>query len=492
VCESARWGDAQRTQPYTRDVEWTAERNRLLTTYFPRRAQILLGQLKTASLYPAVEAPVFYVNGVRQHGGHVSTGDELSLQAANGTIYYTLDGSDPRVSQASAVTDAGVLVAAGASKSVLVPGRPLDGTWRTSLRYNDYYWLTGSGGVGYERGEGYETLIGIDVGNTMYGVNATCCVRIVFELNSDPCNYDALTLRMRYDDGFVAYLNGVEVARATFTGTPEWNSQANSSRESAGIESFDVSACAGLLQPGENLLAIQGMNASTTSSDFLIWTELVAGEQADAEGDVSSATNRYEGPIALSASARVKARTWASGTWSALNEAVFAVGPVAESLRISEILYHPADTGDPNDPNTEFIELINVGTESLNLNLVRFDEGIEFTFGGIVLAPGGHVLVVKNASAFEAVYGPDLPIAGEYEGSLSNAGERIRLLDAAEQVIEDFRFEDNWYEGTDGAGYSLVVREPETTDPTALGDPAVWKPSAEIGGSPGSEDMDSL
>ena len=486
ACESARWGDAQRARPYTRDVEWMAERNRLLTTYFPQRTEILLGQLKTAGLYPHVGAPAFQINGVDQQGGHIAPADVLSMQSPGGTIYYTLDGSDPRTPQASAVADAGVLVAADAPKRVLVPGRPLDETWRTSLLYNDSYWLAGAGGVGYERDSGYESWIATDVGDAMYGVNPSCCIRIRFDLTADPCDCDAVTLNVWYDDAFVAYLNGVEVARALFTGTSQWNSSADAGHEAQGFESFDISPFSGLLQPGENLLAIQGMNASSTSSDFLIAAELIAGEQTAASGDASSIAARYDGPIVLPASACVKARVWTAGRWSALNEAVFAVGPVAESLRISEIMYHPADTGDPSDPNTEFIELTNVGAEPVDLNLVRLAEGVEFTFPNVVLAPGDCVLIVKDIAAFEARYGPDLPIAGQYEGSLSNAGERIRLLDAAGQVIHDFRFRDDWYESTDGAGHSLVVQNPATTDPTALGDKTSWRPSANAGGSPGS------
>lgn len=332
VCESARWGDAQRTRPYTRDVEWMAERARLLTAYFPQRTQILLGQLKTAGLYPPVEAPVFHVNGVYQHGGPISPGDKLSLHAPIGTIYYSLDGLDPRVFQVPD-TPAGVvaLVAENAAKRVLVPGRPLDDAWRTSLRYNDSSWLAGVGGVGYERASGYEPLIGIDVGDAMYGLSTTCCIRIPFELSGDPCDWETMTLAMRYDDGFVAYLNGVEVARALFTGTPQWDSHADSGREAQGLDSFDISAHKGLLQPGENLLAIQGLNASSTSSDFLIGAELIATTQAGAGGDLSPATGRYDGPITLSASVHVKARAWAGGVWSALNEAFFVVEPVTEA-----------------------------------------------------------------------------------------------------------------------------------------------------------------
>ena len=342
--------------------------------------------------------------------------------------------------------------------------------------------------MGYERATGYESLIATEVGADMYGVNTACCIRIPFESEDDPCNYGTMTLNVRYDDGFVAYLNGVEIARALFTGVPQWDSHAESGHEAQGLDSYDVSIYRGLLRRGENLLAIQGMNASSTSSDFLISVELIAGRPAALDEQVLPATGRYEGPIVLPSSACVKSRAWAAGGWSAMNEAVFAVGPVAESLRISEILYHPADTGDPNDPNTEFIELTHVGDEPIHLNLVRLVEGVDFVFPDITLAPGDCVLVVKDLAAFEARYGPGLPIAGRYEGNLSNAGERIRLQDAAGRTIHDFRFQDGWYEATDGTGYSLTVVDPATMDPMSLGDEAAWRPSESVGGSPGSVD----
>jgi hypothetical protein len=88
-----------------------------------------------------------------------------------------------------------------------------------------------------------------------------------------------LTLKIRDDDGLVAYLNGNEVARRNFTGTPAWNSHADSALESNiqdVDESIDLSAFLGDLKVGANVLALHGMNASNTSSDFLITAELDA------------------------------------------------------------------------------------------------------------------------------------------------------------------------------------------------------------------------
>jgi hypothetical protein len=51
VGESARWGDTDRATPYTRDVEWAAERARLRDGYFPQRTDVLIQQLQAAGLY---------------------------------------------------------------------------------------------------------------------------------------------------------------------------------------------------------------------------------------------------------------------------------------------------------------------------------------------------------------------------------------------------------------------------------------------------------
>ncbi|HQI28118.1 MAG TPA: lamin tail domain-containing protein, partial [Sedimentisphaerales bacterium] len=297
--------------------------------------------------------------------------------------------------------------------------------------------------------------------------NASCCLRIPFEVApSDLAALSSLTLKVRYDDGFVVYLNGSEIARMNFTGNPVWNSAANTQNpDEAAVswEPFDVTSHLDKLRSGQNLLAVHAMNVSTTSSDFLISVELVSAK-APAGGlptGVSPTALRYTGPIALSSTAVVKSRVLSNGVWSALNEAVFAVGPVAESLRISEIHYHPE-----GDPNTEFIELTHIGSEAINLNLVRFVKGIAFTFPSFELSPGGYCLLVRDLAAFEAVYGDKLPVVGQYAGSLDNAGERLELLDAVGQVIQSFEYKDNWFDLTDGLGFSLTMRDPKTGDPS--------------------------
>ncbi len=117
-------------------------------------------------------------------------------------------------------------------------------------------------------------------------------------------------------------------------------------------------------------------------------------------------------------------------------------------------MYHPAE---PNDPCQEFVELKNIGTTTLNLNLVKFTDGIHFTFPNITLAAGDYVLVVEDINAFVAKYGAGKNVAGQYTGNLANGGEHIRLEDAIGRTILDFNYADSWQDATDGEGFSLNI-----------------------------------
>jgi hypothetical protein len=327
----------------------------------------------------------------------------------------------------------------------------------------------------------------------MYAKNSTFYIRIPFTCNTNPGDFSSMTLRVRYDDAFIAYLNGTEVERRNFTGTPTWNSRATASHTDSlakDFEDFDISDHLVDLQAGDNMLAIHGLNQSTTGSDLLISAELIAIE-SDSDNGVITGVIEYTGPITLSQSTHVMARVLSGSTWSALNEAVFAVDTVADNLRITEIMYHPqnpTDPNDPNDPNEEFIELTNIGPETINLNLASFTNGIDFTFPSIKLAAGEYVVVVQDRATFEAKYGSAISIAGQYSGRLNNAGERIRLQDAIGQTILEFSYRDGWRSITDGEGFSLTVIAPTNPDPNSWDEKDSWRASTYAGGSPGEDD----
>lgn len=91
VAESARWGDAKRSTPFTLQ-DWRNALTNIVNAYAGRRTEIVLNQLRAKGLYPDLAAPVF-----SQHGGPFSTGFRLALSAPAGTIYYTTDHTDPRL-----------------------------------------------------------------------------------------------------------------------------------------------------------------------------------------------------------------------------------------------------------------------------------------------------------------------------------------------------------------------------------------------------------
>jgi len=466
----------------------------ILNTWVPNRLDVFLAACKREGLY-TTPGPKFIVNGLEQYGGHLSQGDVLAMtdHGRFSAIHFTLDGLDPIDTDAPQQNSSAnvILIAESTPKRVLVPVRPVSTDWNSSTIFDDSSWLYSTGmpgGIGYERDSGYESLIGLDLKERMYSRSPTCYVRIPFTFSGTVEDLNSMILNIRYDDGFIAYLNGTEVAKRNIGRIITWNSGANATHddsEAAQFESIDISDWLGNLRQGRNLLAIHGLNISAADSDFLISAELIAGRD-DSGGGSLPGQKTYTEPITLPYSAHVKARVLDGNTWSALAEAVFAVGPVAENLRITEIMYNP------QNPYGEFIELKNVGAGTINLNLVSFTNGIDFTFPSLELAPGEHVAVVQDRSTFEALYGENVKVAGQYSGRLDNAGERIALTDAAGRAILDFRYEDGWRSITDGEDFSLTVINPGNADPNRWDSKDSWRPSAYAGGSPGQDDSGIL
>ena len=173
-----------------------------------------------------------------------------------------------------------VLVAEFAEAKAFVPtaDSSLGLSW-TEAGFDDSSWLTGNTAVGYEATNGYRDMINLDV-ISMRNVNETVYIRIPFTVENTE-EIKALTLRMKYDDGFAAYLNGqlIEYDRSPDPSELDWNSGATTTHDdSAAVEfvDFDVSDFRAFLVPGDNVLAIHGLNRQKGSSDLLFVPELVA------------------------------------------------------------------------------------------------------------------------------------------------------------------------------------------------------------------------
>lgn len=101
IAESARWGDMAGWTSFTKDDHWLPEINKLRNDYFPVRTAIVINQLKQSGLYSNLAPPIVKNSGSLIEGINyiITTATDISISNANtsGTVYYTIDGSDPRL-----------------------------------------------------------------------------------------------------------------------------------------------------------------------------------------------------------------------------------------------------------------------------------------------------------------------------------------------------------------------------------------------------------
>ncbi|HRH65390.1 MAG TPA: lamin tail domain-containing protein, partial [Bacteroidia bacterium] len=142
----------------------------------------------------------------------------------------------------------------------------MDTNWR-NLSFNELTWSSGIGGIGLGDGDDGTTIpAGISV-----------MMRKTFNV-PDTSQILKAVLLMDYDDGFVAYLNGVEISRANLgiSGTrPNWNDLALSSHEANDYQGLpmdsifiDPTFLKSILRPGNNVLAIETHNVTAVSNDI--------------------------------------------------------------------------------------------------------------------------------------------------------------------------------------------------------------------------------
>lgn len=248
----------------------------------------------------------------------------------------------------------------------------------------------------------------------------------------------------------------------------------------------------GLAEPGEIITVY-----STNRPGTVIYYTLDGTDPRAPGGGVSPAAFSANGSenITISNNVRLVARAWnsahrnltgphnppLSSPWSGPVSATFFTHIPA--LRITEIMYHPDDP-----ESAEYLEVKNIGDSPLNVGGFTLSGAIDFTFPAVVLQPQQLAVVVADLGAFQGRYGSQALVLGAYSNRLDNAGERLVLRGAAQELILDFRYEDDWYPITDGFGFSLVVID-EGEDTTAWNAKAQWRASGAFHGSPGLDDL---
>ena len=221
--------------------------------------------------------------------------DGYSMELIHPSLANDLGGSW-RISNPAIDSDALVLVPERSTwryfKGTVEPSSP-QAAWR-ALGFNDASWLSGAGTVGYGEGIVQTSL------NDMQGAYSTVYLRRTFTVD-DLAAVTNLLLEVQYDDGFNAWINGTFVASGNtdgenvpFNGT----SSGTKNPETFDYEEFNLGNPAAYLQEGENVLALQLLNASLGgSSDAFIDARLSGLDRAGA-GPTPGAQNSVFSPEA--------------------------------------------------------------------------------------------------------------------------------------------------------------------------------------------------
>ncbi len=192
-----------------------------------------------------------------------SPGSRVSDWYANGVLVrdnYTFNGGNlPAVDTAGRFGFDAVTTAGG---SLVIGGRrdPSSATFGVFLNAVQIMPL------------GFAGLITTDLSSAMRPQSSSVLLRAPFSV-PDPAVFQQLKLKVRYDDGFLAYLNGQLVASRNAPADRAWNSVAPASRtaaEATTVEEIIIPVTAGLLLAGTNVLAVHGYNAAADDSDFLM------------------------------------------------------------------------------------------------------------------------------------------------------------------------------------------------------------------------------
>ena len=147
----------------------------------------------------------------------------------------------------------------------IIPTSEPNTNW-SELSFDDSSWSSGISGFGYADGD--DATIIPDGTQSIY-------LRKIFTINN-LATISSLILDLDYDDAFVAYINGNEVARANINGAPPaYNSGTITDHEAliysgGSPERFMITDFNSILNEGENILTIQAHNISSNSSDFTI------------------------------------------------------------------------------------------------------------------------------------------------------------------------------------------------------------------------------
>ena len=202
--------------------------------------------------------------------------DDLTLEYAFDPMYppqsadvsYGLDSAGART-----LTP----IAFGTAGRYLVPTNAamLASGWNART-FDDTGWKAAGNGIGYDTATDYRPYFQTDLYSEMYGKQGSAFVRYPFAVQ-DSASVAQMLLRLKFEDGVAVWLNGTLVASNNAPASLAWNS-ANAANRSDTLavvfQDYTLDSFSHLLVDGTNVLAMQVINAGTTSSDLLLMSEL--------------------------------------------------------------------------------------------------------------------------------------------------------------------------------------------------------------------------
>ena len=239
------------------------------------------------------------VLSIQLHNASLTSGalilDAGLKKTAGGVVNFVAKGSDWSYFAGRVEPSGGVF-----DPAFLPSGEFFEPDW-AKLGFDDSEWTEGAGPLGYDSATHYP--LGTDLDSMRY-TNSVLYTRKSFQVTAGQlASISTMTLTVDYDDGFVAYLNGTEIARSNlgpaglfvpYNATA--NSGHNASMDSGGnnpavIENISVNP--NVLVEGENVLAIQMCNSLISSSDLMVISDLTTNGGGGPQLVTSTEIHKY-------------------------------------------------------------------------------------------------------------------------------------------------------------------------------------------------------
>ena len=469
ISEAARWAAIQEYDAFVK------KRDTITNNFLPGRVNYLLDLYRQNGAYPSIDAVQF-----NQAGGVVNSGFSLSLQNPNssGTIYYTLDGSDPRQSGGATLPTASVY----SGPISLSPGVyevkarvRVGSTWSAMCPYTFYV------------NQDYSNIV---INEIHY--NPADCELIQDQVSGrnfefvelKNCSSSAVNLKDMFFEKGIRYQFEESVVLQpeeffVLAEDAEWFELRYGFPPDAQYEGK-------LSNSGENIWL---MSPDNEIADSLDYNDNAPWPGTADKGYYSLALKdcSLDNAVATNWSIQsVFTTPGADNFFTDFGEHSFS------GIVINEIHYNPFDSIVPgttdtiNGKNFEFIELKNIGNVAIDLGGTFFARGIDYEFAaGVVIQPGEFIVLAEDKSSFADRYG--FEAFDKYDGQLNNGGEILWLVNSDGILLDAVNYDDAfpWDSQADGGqfDYSLALIDGTVNNNTNLN----WRIQCDALFTPGAE-----